>query len=95
MNDYQLKLVKIQNHFVWHQHEDTDEVFVVIDGQMIIEFRDGTASLSQGQMFVIPKGVEHRPFAESECQVLLIEPKGVVNTGDTQSGLTAENDIWI
>lgn len=95
MNDYQFKLVKIQNHFVWHQHEDTDEVFIVLDGQMVIEFRDGKVELSQGQMFVIPKGVEHCPYAENECQILLVEPKGVVNTGDKESKLTAESDVWI
>ncbi|MBO0471835.1 cupin domain-containing protein [Enterococcus sp. DIV0242_7C1] len=95
MNDYQFKLVKILDRFVWHQHEDTDEVFLVLDGEMTIEFRDGKVELAQGQMFVIPKGVEHRPFSEKECQILLIEPKGVVKTGDNSSELTAENDVWI
>ncbi|MGX7128674.1 cupin domain-containing protein [Enterococcus wangshanyuanii] len=68
------------DRFIWHLHEDTDEVFIVLAGQMTIEFRDGKVELSQGQMFVMPKGVEHRPFSEKECQILLIEPKSVVNT---------------
>ncbi|MCM3455687.1 cupin domain-containing protein [Heyndrickxia oleronia] len=95
MNDYQFKLVKLLGDFVWHSHNDTDEVFFVIEGEMKIEFRDGEVTLSKGEMYVVPKGVEHKPFAEKECQVMLVEPKGVVNTGDHQGELTAENDVWI
>jgi len=95
MNDYQFKLVKIQEEFVWHDHEDTDEVFIVLEGDMSIEFRDGKAELSEGEMFVVPKGIEHKPIAEKECKVLLIEPRGVVNTGKSSGQLTAENDVWI
>lgn len=95
MNDYQFKLVKLQGDFVWHDHKDTDEVFLVIDGEMSIIFRDGEVKLSKGEMFVIPKGVEHKTYAEKECQAMIVEPKGVVNTGKTVSELTAENDIWI
>lgn len=95
MNDYQFKVVKIKDHFVWHSHEDTDEVFIVIKGDMVIDFRDGQVALKSGEMYVIPKGVEHKPFAEEECEILLIEPKGVVNTGNTESDLTAESDVWI
>lgn len=95
MNDYQFKLVKLLGDFVWHSHNDTDEVFIVIEGEMKIEFRDGEVTLSKGEMYVVPKGVEHKPFAEKECQVMLVEPKGVVNTGDHQGELTAENDVWI
>ena len=95
MNDYQFKLVKLQGEFVWHDHPDTDEVFFVVNGSMAIEFRDKTVKLKQGEMYVVPKGVEHKPFAEHECQVMLIEPKGVVNTGDADSELKAENDVWI
>ena len=95
MNDYQLKLVKVQGEFVWHKHPETDEVFIVINGVLNIEFRDGKVTLKSGEMFVIPKGVEHRPVAEKECKMMLIEPKGVVNTGDTGGQLTAENDAWI
>lgn len=95
MNDYQFKLSKIQGHFVWHNHEDTDEVFIVLNGELVIEFREGAVKLSEGEMYVIPKGVEHKPFAEKECQILVIEPKGVVNTGENNGELTAENDVWI
>ena len=95
MNDYQLKLVKVQGEFVWHKHPETDEVFIVINGVLNIEFRDGKVTLKSGEMFVIPKGVEHRPVAKKECKMMLIEPKGVVNTGDSGGQLTAENDAWI
>ncbi len=95
MNDYQLKLVKVQGEFVWHKHPETDEVFIVINGVLNIEFRDGKVTLKSGEMFVIPKGVEHRPVAKKECKMMLIEPKGVVNTGDMCGQLTAENDAWI
>ena len=95
MNDYQFKLVKVNGDFVWHAHKDTDEVFTVVDGQMTIEFRDGAVELSTGEMFVVPKGIEHKPHAEKECHMLLIEPRGVVNTGDTVGEKTAQNDVWI
>jgi len=95
MNQVQFKLVKIQGEFTWHSHEDTDEVFMVISGNMAIEFRDKTVELTLGEMFVIPKGVEHKPVAKEQCQVMIIEPQGVVNTGDAGGALTAENDVWI
>nr|WP_176475700.1 cupin domain-containing protein [Halomonas salipaludis] len=95
MNDYQFKVVKFKGDFVWHDHKDTDEVFLVVKGSMGIELRDGMVHLSEGEMYVVPKGVEHKPFAESECHVLLIEPRGIVNTGDEGGELKAENDIWI
>lgn len=95
MNDYQLKLVKIQGEFVWHSHADTDEVFIVLDGRMRIELRDGGVDLGPGEMFVVPKGVEHKPSAPDECRILLVEPKGVVNTGDAGGAKTAPNDVWI
>jgi len=95
MNDYQFKLVKIQGDFVWHQHQETDEVFIVLDGEMVIAFRDGEVKLSAGEMYVIPKGVEHKPYAEKECKIMLVEPRGVVNTGEIQNDRTAENDVWI
>lgn len=95
MNDYQFKLVKFKGEFVWHDHADTDEVFIVLSGEMKIKFRDGEVVLGNGEMFVVEKGVEHKPFAEEECQVLLVEPRGVVNTGEADSGLKAENDNWI
>ena len=95
MNDYQLKLVKIQGEFVWHSHADTDEVFIVLDGRMRIELRDGGVDLGPGEMFVVPKGVEHKPSAPDECRILLVEPNGVVNTGDAGGAKTAPNDVWI
>ena len=95
MNDYQFKLVKIKDEFVWHSHEDTDETFIVLDGKMFIEFKDTKVALDAGEMFVVPKGVEHKPFAPEECKILVIEPKGVVNTGENEGDLTAENDVWI
>ena len=95
MNDYQFKLVKLQGDFVWHSHADTDEVFIVIEGAMKIELSDGTVELSEGEMFVVPKGVAHKPYAEEECKVMLVEPRGVVNTGDSKGKLTAANDVWI
>ena len=95
MNDYQFKLVKVQGQFVWHKHPETDEVFIVINGVLDIEFKDGKVTLESGEMFVIPKGVEHRPVAKKECKMMLIEPKGVVNTGDAGGQLTAENDAWV
>lgn len=95
MNDYQFKLVKVQGEFVWHDHPETDEVFIVLDGTLDIEFRDGKVTLESGEMYVIPKGVEHKPVAKSECRIMLVEPKGVANTGDTESELTAENGVWV
>ena len=95
MNDYQFKLVKIEGDFVWHNHDDTDEVFIVIEGSMKIEFENETVELNEGEMFVVPKGVEHKPYAEKECKVMIVEPRGVVNTGNTEGELTASNDVWI
>ena len=95
MNDYQFKLVKLQGEFVWHKHDHTDEVFLVVDGEMAIEFRDGQVQLKTGEMYVVPRGVEHKPVAREECRVMLIEPRGVVNTGDAGGALTAQNDVWV
>jgi mannose-6-phosphate isomerase-like protein (cupin superfamily) len=95
MNDYQFKLAKFQGEFVWHSHADTDEVFIVLDGEMTLEFRDRTVTMAAGEMYVVPKGVEHRPVARSECSVMLVEPRGVVNTGDAGGGYTAPNDVWV
>ena len=95
MNDYQFKLVKIQGEFVWHNHDDTDETFIVIEGEMKIEFENETVELREGDMFVVPKGIEHKPWAENECKVMIIEPRGVVNTGNSEGDLTASNDVWI
>jgi mannose-6-phosphate isomerase-like protein (cupin superfamily) len=95
MNDYQFKLAKIKNEFTWHVHHKTDEVFLVIEGTMSIEFRDGDVELSAGEMYVVPKGVEHKPYAKEECKIMFIEPRGVVNTGDAGGDLTAKNDVWL
>ena len=95
MNDYQFKLVKVEGEFVWHDHPETDEVFIVLEGTLDIEFRDGKVTLESGEMFVVPKGLEHRPVAQQECKLMLVEPKGLVNTGNTESELTAENDVWV
>lgn len=95
MNDYQFKLVKIQGEFIWHDHGDTDEVFIVIEGLLEIEFSDGKVALGPGEMFVVPKGVQHRPVAKDMCKIMLVEPRGVKNTGDAGGELTAENDVWV
>jgi mannose-6-phosphate isomerase-like protein (cupin superfamily) len=95
MNDYQFKVVKIKGDFVWHNHQDTDETFIVLEGDLRIDFRDGHVNLSQGEMYVVPRGVEHKPFAAQEVKILLIEPSGVLNTGGQGGALTAENDVWV
>ncbi len=95
MNDYHFKLAKLQGEFIWHNHFDTDEVFIVVDGEMTIEFRKDRVELRSGEMFVVPKGVEHKPFAKKECKIMLIEPAGTINTGDMGGELTAEDDVWI
>jgi mannose-6-phosphate isomerase-like protein (cupin superfamily) len=95
MNDYHFKLVKFQGEFVWHNHINTDEVFIVLDGQMAIDFRDGRVDLKTGEMLVVPKGVEHKPLAEDECKILLVEPAGTINTGNAGGELTVEDDVWI
>ncbi len=95
MNDYHFKLVKIEGEFVWHAHADTDEVFIVLDGELTIHFRDGEVVLRSGEMFVIPRGVEHKPFARRECKMMLVEPAGTINTGDAQSELTAKDGVWV
>ena len=94
LNDYQFKLVKLQGDFVWHHHQDTDEAFIVLEGKLRIDFRDGAVLISAGEMFVVPKGVEHKPYAEDEVKLLLIEPRGVPNTGEEGGERTAEA-AWI
>lgn len=96
LNDYQFKIVKLEGDFVWHEHADTDEAFIILDGELRIDFRDGAVTLSRGEMYVVPKGVEHKPYAAKEVKLLLIEPRGVRNTGDNAPGArTAENDVWV
>ncbi|HCL3994989.1 cupin domain-containing protein [Pseudomonas aeruginosa] len=95
MNDYQFKLVKIEGDFVWHSHADTDETFIVLASRLRIDFRDGAVHLGPGEMYVVRRGVEHKPFAEGEVRMLLVEPCGVRNTGDQGGERTAANDLWI
>jgi mannose-6-phosphate isomerase-like protein (cupin superfamily) len=95
MNDYHFKIAKVQGEFIWHDHPETDEVFVVLKGQLEIHFRDGKVVLKEGEMFVVPKGVEHKPVAEQECHILLVEPAGTVNTGDVVNERTTANDVWM
>jgi mannose-6-phosphate isomerase-like protein (cupin superfamily) len=95
MNGYQFKIVKLQGDFIWHNHKDTDEAFIVLEGNLRIDFRDGAVQIAAGEMFVVPKGVEHKPYAEHEVKLLIIEPRGVLNTGDEAGQLTAKNDVWI
>ena len=95
LNDYQFKLVRIREEFVWHQHEDTDEVFIVLEGTMSIEFEDRTVDVNEGEMIVVPKGIKHKPYAKEEAKIMIVEPTGVLNTGDAEGELTADNNQWV
>jgi mannose-6-phosphate isomerase-like protein (cupin superfamily) len=95
LNDYQFKVVRIEGDFIWHDHPETDEAFIVLDGTLRIDFRDRSVVLGPGEMFVVPKGTEHKPHAEKEVRMLLIEPRGTLNTGRAGGDRTAENDVWI
>ena len=92
LNDYEVKVVKVKGEFVWHSHADTDELFLVVDGSLTIRLPDGDVSLGPGQLFVVPRGVEHCPVAAEEASLVLIEPAGVVNTGDAGGVLTVGHD---
>ncbi|WP_236233638.1 cupin domain-containing protein [Pseudomonas tohonis] len=95
MNDYQFKVVRIEGDFIWHAHADTDEAFLVLEGQLRIDMRDGAVLLGPGELYVVPKSVEHKPYAEGEVKMMLIEPRGVLNTGEEGGERTAQNDVWI
>ena len=95
LNDYQFKVVKIEGDFIWHDHKDTDEAFLVLEGQLRIDFRDGSVTVGPGELYVVPRGIEHKPFAEREVKMLLIEPRGTLNTGAKGGARTAENDVWV
>ena len=95
LNDYHLKIAKIEGEFVWHSHQETDEMFLVVDGSLEIHLRDGLLHLEQGELCVIPKGVEHKPTAGKECQILMVEPAGTLNTGDAGGDMTVEETSWI
>ena len=95
MNDYDIRVVKFQGEFVWHDHKDTDEVFIVLDGEMTIHFHDGDVAVKKGELFVVPKGVEHKTSAQRECHAMLIEPAGTVNTGTAGGDKTAPVNDWV
>jgi mannose-6-phosphate isomerase-like protein (cupin superfamily) len=95
LNDYQVKLARIDGEFVWHEHADTDELFLCLEGSMTIETHDGNVTLGPGDLYVVPRGKPHKPVTRGECKILLLEPRGVVNTGDVRSDLTAALDQWI
>ena len=94
VNDAYVKLVKVKGEFVWHRHETEDELFLVVKGRMHLQTREGDVSLEAGEMAVVPRGTEHRPVAEEEAHVLLIEPRSTLNTGNVQDGRTTEAE-WI
>jgi mannose-6-phosphate isomerase-like protein (cupin superfamily) len=95
MNDYHVKLARVQGEFVWHDHPETDELFLVVDGELDILFRDGKVTLKAGDLYVVPRGVEHKPVAAQECQIMLFEPMGTVNTGNVLDERTTHTDVWI
>jgi mannose-6-phosphate isomerase-like protein (cupin superfamily) len=82
INDYDIRIAKVAGEFAWHTHPETDEFFLVVDGTLTIQLRDGDVTLAPGQLYVVPKGVEHCPKADAECQILMVEPTATVNTGD-------------
>jgi mannose-6-phosphate isomerase-like protein (cupin superfamily) len=90
INDNDIRIVKVKGEFVWHKHDDTDDFFLVLQGHLTIQLRDRDVDLDEGELFVVPRGVEHCPRAEEEASILLIEPAGTVNTGDAGGPLTAE-----
>ncbi|MBM7832635.1 mannose-6-phosphate isomerase-like protein (cupin superfamily) [Agromyces cerinus] len=90
VNDYDVKVFKAQGEFTWHTHPDTDEFFMVVSGRLVIQLRDGDVELGAGDVYVVPRGVEHCPRADGEVSAMLIEPRGTVNTGDTPSERTAQ-----
>jgi len=95
MNNYDFKIVKFKGDFVWHSHPETGETFIVMEGILIMNFRDRKVEVRTGEMIVIPKGVEHKPSSENGYKALLIEPEGVSNTGDVRSDITIEKLEWV
>lgn len=95
MNELQFKIVRLEGDFIWHHHPETDEAFLVLEGELRIDFRDGAVTLGPGEMVVVPKGVEHKPFAAREVKLMLIEPRGILNTGHEGGERTAQNDVWV
>ena len=94
-NNQEIKLVKIKGNFISHKHDETDEVFIVLNGKLNIEFEDKTLVINEGEMIVIPSGELHRPYSEEECKIILIERKNTLNTGDKKNDLTSPKNIWI
>jgi mannose-6-phosphate isomerase-like protein (cupin superfamily) len=94
MNDYHIKLARIKGEFIWHSHPETDEMFLVLKGSMRIYFQDSYIELKKGELCVVPKGIEHKPMANQECHIMIIEPQGTANTGDAGGDFTAD-DVWI
>ncbi|MCT2591758.1 cupin domain-containing protein [Streptomyces sp. N2-109] len=88
LNDYEVKLAKLKGEFVWHTHDETDELFLVISGRLTIQLRAGDVVLEPGELFVVPRGVEHCPVADEESAILLLEPAGTMNTGDAGGPMT-------
>ena len=95
LNDMMFKLAKVEGEFVWHTHDDTDEAFLVVKGTLEVGFRERTVTVKEGELFVVPRGVEHITRASEECHILIIEPKGIVNTGEAGGEQTAPVDDWI
>jgi mannose-6-phosphate isomerase-like protein (cupin superfamily) len=89
LNDYKVQVAKVQGEFLWHSHPETDDFFLVLDGRLTIQLRDGDVEVGPGELYIVPRGVEHCPRAEEETHILLIEPRGTVNTGDAGGPLTA------
>ncbi len=95
LNDLHVKIAKIEGEFVWHSHPETDELFIINKGSMVMHLRDRQVPLKAGDMFIVPKGVEHKPVADEECEIVMIEPAGTVNTGDAGGDRTVEDPPWI
>ena len=94
-NGQLIKIAKLKGEFVWHNHENEDELFFIVKGQLLMKYRDQQILLKEGELHIVPKGVEHRPYAPKEAKIMIIEPRGVVNTGNKKDMLTAPNDAWI
>ena len=95
MNDYQFKVVRIEGEFIWHSHPETDEAFLVLEGLLRIDLPEGCVHVQPGELYVVPRGVEHRTAAQTETKLMMIEPRGVLNTGHEGGERTAVNDVWI
>lgn len=94
MNNYHFKIAKVHGEFVWHSHAETDEAFIILDGELTIEMRDGQVTIKKGEMFIVPQGIEHRPVAKTECHLMLVEPVDTINTGDAGGKLTVDEE-WL